>query len=147
MFRKLCFYFFNTPMIPLNHTLQYPDYYNISAWASYQIRKFATCACARNARNVFPATDIKGNRLLAIPTCITVRASRTCLNARRHRRPAVTEKTFPAFPAHAQLTILRIWQEAHSYMWGRSSLYVESGRSWDFANADSTLSTLYLTNL
>ena len=26
-------------------------------------------------------------------------------------------KTFPAFPAHAQPTILRIWQEAHCLMW------------------------------
>ena len=37
-------------------------------WASYQIRKIAGCACARNAGNVFPATDFKGNRWLAIPT-------------------------------------------------------------------------------
>ena len=29
------------------------------AWASYQIRKIAGCACAGN---VFPATDFKGNR-------------------------------------------------------------------------------------
>ena len=27
--------------------------------------------------------------------------------------PAVAGKTFPAFPAHAQPAILRIWQEAH----------------------------------
>ena len=27
---------------------------------------------------------------------------------------SVAGKTFPAFPAHAQLTILRIWLEAHS---------------------------------
>ena len=31
-------------------------------WASYQIRKIAVCACAGNVRNVFPATDFKGNR-------------------------------------------------------------------------------------
>ena len=30
-------------------------------WASYQICKIASCACARNARNVFPATDFKGS--------------------------------------------------------------------------------------
>ena len=34
------------------------------AWASYQIRKIADCACARNAGNVFPATDFKGNRYI-----------------------------------------------------------------------------------
>ena len=35
-------------------------------WASYQIPKIAGCACAGNARDVFPV-----NRGLAIPTCIT----------------------------------------------------------------------------
>ena len=32
------------------------------AWASYQIRKIACCACAGNAGNVFPTGDFKGNR-------------------------------------------------------------------------------------
>ena len=32
------------------------------AWASYQMRKIAGCACAGNAGNVSPATDFKGNR-------------------------------------------------------------------------------------
>ena len=44
-------------------------------------------SCAGNAGNVFPATDFKGNRKLAIPACITARACRTCmlgsLNPRR----------------------------------------------------------------
>ena len=48
-----------------------------------------------------PAADFKGNRLLAIPACITARASRTCHDACRDRLPAMTGKTFPAFPAHA----------------------------------------------
>ena len=43
-------------------------------WASYQISKMADYACAGNAGNVFPATDLKGNRLLAIPACIMARA-------------------------------------------------------------------------
>ena len=30
-------------------------------WTSYQIRKLAGCTCARNAGNVFPDTDFKGN--------------------------------------------------------------------------------------
>ena len=42
-------------------------------WTSYQIRKIAGCACTGNAGNVSP-----GHRRLAIPTCITVRAWRTC---------------------------------------------------------------------
>ena len=50
----------------------------ITWWASYQIRKMAGCACAGNAWNVFPATNFKGKRKLAIPACITARrASRT----------------------------------------------------------------------
>ena len=48
-----------------------------------------------------PADDFKGNRYLAIPACITARAWRTCRDACRDRLPAVTEITFPAFPAHA----------------------------------------------
>ena len=79
------------------------------SWASCQIHKSASCACAGNAGNVFPATDFKGNRKLAIPTCITARASRTCRDACRDRQPAVAGKTFPAFPAHAQHIILHIW--------------------------------------
>ena len=55
---------------------------------------------------------------LTIPTCITARASRTCRDACRYRYPAVSfksvaGKTFPAFAAHAQPAILRIWWETH----------------------------------
>ena len=80
-------------------------------WASYQIRQIAGCACAGTAGNVLPATDIKGNHQLAIPACITARASRTCRDACWDRWPKVAGKTFPAFPAHAQPAILPIWQE------------------------------------
>ena len=48
-----------------------------------------------------PTAEFKGNRWLAIPACITARAWRTCRDACRDRLPAVTGKTFPAFPAHA----------------------------------------------
>ena len=37
--------------------------------------KNAGCAYAKNAGNVFQATDFKGDRQLATPVCITVRAS------------------------------------------------------------------------
>ena len=70
-------------------------------WASYQIRKIAGCACAGNAGNVSPAAEFKGKRELAIPACITARASRTCRDACRDCLPAVAGKTFPAFLAHA----------------------------------------------
>ena len=55
------------------------------SWASYQIRKIAGCACAGNDGNVFPATDFIGIRQIAIPACITARASRTCPDACRDR--------------------------------------------------------------
>ena len=91
----------------------------IRQWASYQIRKIAVCACAGNAGNVFLATNFKGNRWLAIPACITARASCTCRDACRDRQAAVAGKSFPAFPAHEQPAILRIWQEAHGLTtWG-----------------------------
>ena len=56
----------------------------VSQWASCQIRKIGSCACARNGRNVFPAT-----------------AGQFPLSW--------WPETFPAFPAHAQPTILCIW--------------------------------------
>ena len=45
----------------------------------------ADCTCVGNAGNIFPATNFKGNRQLAIPACITARASRTCRDACRDR--------------------------------------------------------------
>ena len=56
-----------------------------TSWASYEICKIAGCACTGNAGNVFPATNFKGNRLLAILAFITARASRTWLDACRDR--------------------------------------------------------------
>ena len=84
-----------------------------SQWASYQIRKIVCCACAGIAGNVFPATSFKGKRKLVIPACITARASRTCRDACWDLYSVGAGKMFPAFPAHAQPAILRIWQEAH----------------------------------
>ena len=90
----------------------------ISQWASYQIRKITVCACAGNAGNDFPATDFKGNRYLAIPACITARASRTYCDA---FRDSLTHGggggggggDVPCIPAHALPASLHIWQEAH----------------------------------
>ena len=84
-----------------------------AVWASYQIRKIVCCACAGNARNVFPTTDFKGKHWLAIPACTTTRASCTCRDACRDRKPTVAGKTFLAFPVYAQPAILRFWQEAY----------------------------------
>ena len=93
-------------------------------WASYQIRKIVGCACTGNAGSVFPATDFKGDRQLVIPACITARASRTCRDACRHRLPAMAGKTFPTLPAHAQPSILHIWQEAHGLALNRGQTIV-----------------------
>ena len=49
-------------------------------WASCQICKIAGCACAGNARNVFPASVG-----WSISTCITARAWRTCRDVCRDR--------------------------------------------------------------
>ena len=55
------------------------------SWTSCQIRKIVGCVCARNAGKVFPATDFKWNRRLAIPAWIMARPSRTCRDACRDR--------------------------------------------------------------
>ena len=54
-------------------------------WVSYQILKIAGCACVGKAGGFFPPLTFKGNRWLAIPTCITARAWRTCRDACRDR--------------------------------------------------------------
>ena len=73
----------------------------------------------RKCRERFP-----NHRGLAIPTCNTARAWRTWRDACQDRKLAFSfysGKTFPAFPAHAQPAILRIWQEAHCE--GRASIF------------------------
>ena len=83
------------------------------SWASCQICKIAGCACAGNAGNVFPATTIKRSRHASRH----VRDARAVMHAgianQQFPLKSVAGKTFPAFPAHAQPAILRIWQEAH----------------------------------
>ena len=39
----------------------------LRAWASYQIRKIAGCACTGNAGNVFPTTDFKETAIVSDP--------------------------------------------------------------------------------
>ena len=98
-------------------------YWWLFTWASYQMRKIADCAWARNAGNVFPPYDFKGKRKLALPACITARASRTCRDAYRGRSPAVVGETCRVFPAHAQPATLHIWQEAHAWRGHTSQQY------------------------
>ena len=48
-----------------------------------------------------------------MPSWITARVSRACPEVFRDPSTTVTGETFPAFPAHAQPAILRIWYETH----------------------------------
>ena len=77
----------------------------------------AGCACARNAGNVFPHRRLQRKPLVSDPgmhhgTCVTHVS--WCMSGSLTR---LAWKTFPAFPAHAQTSILRIWQEAHWLRW------------------------------
>ena len=83
------------------------------AWASYQIRKFAGCACAGNAGNVFPCRRFQRKPLVSDPgmhhgTCVThvpwcMSGSLTCGD----------RENVPGIPGACAPAMLRIWQEAH----------------------------------
>ena len=70
-------------------------------WASYQIRKIEGCACAGNAGNVFPSHRLEREPLVSDPG-MSVLLTRG------------DGENVPGIPAHAQPTILRIWQEANT---------------------------------
>ena len=84
------------------------------SWASYQICEIADCAWAGNAGNVFLAVSDPGMHhgtwVAHVPWGMS--GSLT--------RGGGENKTFPAFPAYAQPTILHIWQEVQIlWMWVR----------------------------
>ena len=84
-----------------------------TAWASYQIRKIAGCACAGNAGNVFPRRRFQRKPIFSDPgmhhgTCVThlpwcMSGSLTCGDG----------ENVPGIPGACAPAILRIWQEAH----------------------------------
>ena len=92
-------------------------------WASYQIRKIAGCACARNAGNVFPHCRFQRKPLVSDPgmhhgTCVThvpwcMSGSLTCGDG----------ENVPGIPGACAPAILRIWQEAHSQVNSDCALY------------------------
>ena len=110
------------PKLPVNHVNVYcnGDIEHFSSWASYQIRKIAGCACAGNARNVFPRRRFQRKPLVSDPgmhhgTCVThvpwcMSGSLTCGDG----------ENVPGIPGACAPAILRIWQEAH---WGATQLY------------------------
>ena len=88
--------------------------YHLSpAWASYQIRNIAGCACAGNAGNVFPRRRFQRKPLVSDPgmhhgTCVThvpwcMSGSLTCGDG----------ENVPGIPGACAPAILRIWQETH----------------------------------
>ena len=81
-----------------------------------------------------PPLRFKGNRELAIPACITARASRTCRDACRDCLPAVAGKTFPTFPAHAH---------PQFYVFGKRPIrtLTDSEQSWRMLVTTVTAST------
>ena len=91
----------------------------VSPWASFQIRKIAGCACTGNAGNVFPTTDFKRNRHLAIPACITARASRMSWSLTRG-----SGENVPGIPGACATAILRFWQEAHGKVGKLLALFI-----------------------
>ena len=109
-------------------------------WASCQIYNIAGCAYTGNAGNVFPATAGQRSR----------HASRHVRDARvlmhvgiascRFPLKLVAGKTVPAFPAHAQLAIWRIWYEAHYMALWHFAFVVASGV---FYHRNDTISKLW----
>ena len=85
----------------------------LSAWASCQIRKIA-CAHAPGMPGTFsPSPQVSdpdmhhGTCVTHVPWCMPGSLTSGFLWNRRRG------EMFPAFPAHAQPAILRIWLEAH----------------------------------
>ena len=101
----------DTSVISQVQHMQYQD-----PWASYQIRKIAGCACAGNARNVFPCRRFQRKPLVSDPgmhhgTCVThvpwcMSGSLTCGD----------RENVPGIPGACAPAILRIWQEAHCHL-------------------------------
>ena len=84
-------------------------------WAYYQIRKFADAHAPGLPGTFCSPLRVSdpymhhGTYVTHVPWYMPVSPTSGYFWSRRRG------KTFPAFPAHAQPTILRIWQEAHSF--------------------------------
>ena len=82
-------------------------------WASYQIRKIGGAHAPEMPGTFSPPPRVSnpdmhhGTCVTHVPWCMPESLTSDFLWNRRRG------KTFPAFPAHAQPAILRIWQEAH----------------------------------
>ena len=112
------------------------------AWASYQIRKIAGCACAGNAGNVFPRRRFQRKPQVSDPgmhhgTCVThvpwcMSGSLTCGDG----------ENVPGIPGACAPAILRIWQEAHGVCKNKWMIYGSSSGTGEFIRGNGT--ALYL---
>ena len=97
-------------------------------WASYQIRKIASCACAGNAGNVFPRGHLQRKPIVSDPgmhhgTCVT--HVPWCMSGSLTRGGG---ENVPGIPGAS--AILRIWlpaspshQQPCDWVWGKSFNY------------------------
>ena len=93
-------------------------------WASYQIRKIASCACAGNAGNDSPRGRLQRKPVVSDTgmhhgTCVT--HVPWCMSGSLTRGGG---ENVPGIPGACAPAILRIWQEAHvsgTHAWVNSS--------------------------
>ena len=126
----------------------------LNPWASCQIRKIAGAHVRGMPGTFSPSPQISdpdmhhGTCVTHVPWCMPGSLTSGFLWKRRRG------KTFPAFPAHAQPAILRIWYEAHGnaqleYLYHKGTChlnhisYAYSIRWFSF----HTLAWLYITQL
>ena len=116
--------------------------------------KIAGYVCARNTRNVFPATDLKGNHWLAISACITARAWPTCRDASRDRYPRCGENV-PGIPGACAIRNFAYlargpWQFSLVTFWRRVLIRSSTGRfshtAQGYANGIGSIILLHQTN-
>ena len=87
--------------------------WRFAPWASCQIRKIAGAHAPGMPGTFSPSPQVSdpdmhhGTCMTHVPWCMPGSLTSGLYWNRRRG------ETFPAFPAHAQLAILRIWQEAH----------------------------------
>ena len=101
-----------------------PQRFQPPAWASYQMRKIAGCACAGNAGNVFPRRRFQRKPLVGDPgmhhgTCVThvpwcMSGSLICGDG----------ENVPGIPGACAPATLRIWQEAHFWWCTKPNIYL-----------------------
>ena len=90
------------------------------AWASCQIHKIAGAHALGMPGTFSPSPQVSdpdmhhGTCVTHVPWCMPGSLTRSFLWNRRRG------KTFPAFPAHAQPAILRIWYEAHWLIYAKN---------------------------